>query len=301
MSKSNFMKKINAELALFSGKHPENIQMWKDGDNTIIQLSNVGVRDPFINEIADLVKNTNLEDGLELFGMPVKCSYTSNSIVRFVGKSEEIIEFVKNNQLAIENAPGVTLPVKTVESVLKKVKDRVANSKTFKKIEKIIEESKSNSSNKIKVYVIKDPSMQNGDNNAYWVEWTVAAILEIDAGTTWGDVNLQQQIEDIVGYDRGYSMFGSFNVPLNKSDASDLARLGTFDDNNNLISLPPRFVLSDNVKVGDTIDSRDYHDNDLWSSWGYQVNDEEYQQSWTNQERNNALIIEDGSIITITR
>ena len=142
MSKSNFVKKINAELALFSGKHPENIQMWKDGDNTIIQLSNVGVRDPFINEIADLVKNTNLEDGLELFGMPVKCSYASNSIVRFVGKSEEIIEFVKNNQLTIENAPGVTLPVKTVESVLKKVKDRVTTSKTFKKIEKIIEESK---------------------------------------------------------------------------------------------------------------------------------------------------------------
>ena len=91
MSKSNFVKKINAELALFSGKHPENIQMWKDGDNCIIQLSNVGVRDPFIYELADLVKNTNLEDGLELFGMPVKCSYASNSIVRFVGKSKEII------------------------------------------------------------------------------------------------------------------------------------------------------------------------------------------------------------------
>ena len=66
------VEEINNAIEKFIGKHPENVSMWIDGKTTMIQISNVGIRDPLFYRLSYLVENTTIEDKLTIFKMPAK-------------------------------------------------------------------------------------------------------------------------------------------------------------------------------------------------------------------------------------
>ena len=74
---------VNYAIKEFIGKHPENVNIWVDGETTTIQISNIGVRDKLFPRLAYLVKNTSIKDGLQLFNMSAECAYVSDRIIRF--------------------------------------------------------------------------------------------------------------------------------------------------------------------------------------------------------------------------
>ena len=51
---------INTAIEKFIGKHPENVSIWVDGKNTMIQINNVGIRDPLFYRLSYLVENTTI-------------------------------------------------------------------------------------------------------------------------------------------------------------------------------------------------------------------------------------------------
>ena len=67
--------------------------------------------------------------------------------------------------------------------------------------------------------------------------------------------------------------YGAFNIYFDSFHPNQIR-----DEHGKLIGFNPEFVLDPSIKIGDTIDSRNYKDRDLWSNGGYQKNENEYQK-----------------------
>ena len=285
---------INKAIEKFIGKHPENVTSWIDGKNVIFQLSNVGLRDKLFYRLVYLVENTTIEDKLTIFKMPAKCVYVSDQTARFVCTINELVEFVKSQDTS---SPSVT-------PELKKFTNRLVSSNAFKRAELII--SNGGDSSKITVYVIGNPQNRSDDGN--YVTWKVLDIINIDAGTTWEDEAFRaklNKIKESSGISSDEGEYGTFNIAFRSKENVNI-------ENGALVRKLPEFVLDPSIKIGDTIDSRNYVDRDVWpdSGWDYQTNNDDYQKfrsfSDDTLSINNVncpplgkTLIPDGAIITI--
>ena len=252
---------INKAIEKFIGKHPENVISWIDGKNAIFQLNNVGLRDKLFYRLVYLVENTTIEDKLTIFKMPAKCVYVSDQTARFVCTINELVEFVKSQD--------ISSPLVTPE--LKKFTNRLVSSNAFKRAEVIVSNGGDDSS-KITVYIIGEP--QNRSDNGNYVTWKVIDIINIDAGTTWEDESFRAKLDKIKessGISSGEGEYGTFNIAFRSKENVNI-------ENGTLVGKLPEFVLDPSIKIGDTIDSRNYKDSDLWSNNGYQTNENDYQQ-----------------------
>ena len=285
---------INKAIEQFIGKHPENVTSWIDGKNVIFQLSNVGLRDKLFYRLVYLVENTTIEDKLTIFKMPAKCVYVSDQTARFVCTINELVEFVKSQDTS---SPSVT-------PELKKFTNRLVSSNTFKRAELII--SNGGDSSKITVYVIGEP--QNHSDNDNYVTWKVLDIINIDAGTTWEDEAFRaklNKIKESSGISSDEGEYGTFNIAFRSKENVNI-------ENGALVGKLPEFVLDPSIKIGDTIDSRNYVDRDVWpdSGWDYQTNNDDYQKFRSFSDDTLSIdnvncpplgktLIPDGAIITI--
>ena len=293
----SIVNRINISIGNFIGKHPENVSTWIDGKNTIIQISNVGIRDPLFYDLSYLVENTTIEDKLKIFNMPAKCVIANERIARFVCTVYELVEYIKSQDSASEPS---------VSPVIKKFTNRLSSSHAFKRAEEIVLNNEDSS--KIKVYIIGNPEShyQNteGQSCAY-VTWTVIDIIQIDAGTTWENEALRNRLSALKASSNipsNMGKYGSFNIAFKANNENLKTENGT------LIGRLPEFILSSSIKIGDIIDSRNYVDADLWSSpFNYQTSDNDYQKfdEFYNdtldpyKEPFGQTLIPDGAIITI--
>ena len=172
--------KVNLFIKDFINKHPENVVIWKDGDKTTIQLSNIGIRDKDMKYASYIANNTLEEENFTLFGLPCKCVYASDNILRFEGKTTDIVEAVtqpvdvtkipsymlhENNSGSGSSGPHVNPPTVTDPSLSKQLLSnlpfvkplvtRILTNKIIKKEIKRIDEEKKN--NNITVYIIGKP------------------------------------------------------------------------------------------------------------------------------------------------
>ena len=109
----------------FINKHQSNVKIWTDGDVMIIQLSNVGVRDKNFSYIAHWVKCTKIEENISLFDLPCRCIYASNTVIRFCGSKNIIVNYLANefrdNELVFppDEFPVIPIPqTKPTDSVI---------------------------------------------------------------------------------------------------------------------------------------------------------------------------------------
>ena len=290
------VEEINNAIEKFIGKHPENVSMWIDGKNTMIQISNVGIRDPLFYRLSYLVENTTIEDKLTIFKMPAKCVIANDRIARFVCTVHELVEYIESQDSTSEPLASPNI---------KKFTNRLSSSHAFKRAEEIVLNNEDSS--KIKVYIIGKPESHYQDENqspCAYVTWTVIDIMKIDAGTTWEDEAFRNRLNELkVSSDISDNLgtYGSFNIAFRTNNENLKTENGT------LIGKLPEFVLSPSIKIGDIIDSRDYVDADIWSGDNYQTSLEGYQKF--NDFNNYSLasydkpfgktLIPDGAIITI--
>lgn len=307
--------KVNLFIKDFINKHPENVVIWKDGDKTTIQLSNIGIRDKNMKYASYIANNTLEEENFTLFGLPCKCVYASDNILRFEGKTTDVVEAVtkpvditkipsymlrENNSGSGSSGPQVNPPTVTDPSLskqllsnlpfVKPLVNRILTNKIIKKEIKRIDEDKKN--NTITVYVIGKPASHDGDGNPY-VTWEVINIIHIEAGTTWADPDFRDKLYEIkenAGIPSDSGSYGSFNVNFNAGTmAKDEDDHGDpcDDPNFKIISetepkityqLTPEFKFDSSIKVGDIIDTRDYHSNDIWPDEDYQTSSFDYQR-----------------------
>ena len=291
---------INKAIEKFIGKHPENVTSWIDGKNVIFQLSNVGLRDKLFYRLVYLVENTTIEDKLTIFKMPAKCVYVSDQTARFVCTINELVEFVKSQD--------TSSPLATPE--LKKFTNRLVSSNAFKRAEIIISNGNvvEDDSSKITVYVIGNPQNRYDDNSNNYVTWKVLDIINIDAGTTWEDESFRaklNKIKESSGIRSDEGEYGAFNIAFRSKENVNI-------ENGSLVGKLPEFVLDPSIKIGDTIDSRNYVDGDVWpsSGWNYQTNNDDYQKFRSFSDDTLSIdnvncpplgktLIPDGAIITI--
>ena len=289
---------INKAIEKFIGKHPENVISWIDGKNATFQLSNVGLRDKLFYRLAYLVENTTIEDKLTIFKMPAKCVYVSDQTARFVCKINELVEFVKSQDTS---SPSAT-------PELKKFTNRLVSSNAFKRAELIVSNNNADDSSKITVYIIGEPQNHSDSDNGNYVTWKVLDIVDIDAGTTWEDESFRaklNKIKESSGISSDEGEYGTFNIAFRSKENVNVK-------NGALVGKLPEFVLDPSIKIGDTIDSRNYVDRDVWpdSGWDYQTNDNDYQKfrsfSGDTLSIDNVncpplgkTLIPDGAIITI--
>ena len=290
--------KINKAIEKFIGKHPENVFSWIDGKNVIFQLSNVGLRDKLFYRLVYLVENTTIEDKLTIFKMPAKCAYLSDQTARFVCTINELVEFVKSQD--------TSSPLATPE--LKKFTNRLVSSNAFKRAELIVSNGDSADSSKITVYIIGNPQNHSKSGEYDYVTWKVLDIINIDAGTTWEDESFRaklNKIKESSGIRSDEGEYGAFNIAFGSKENVNV-------ENGALVGKLPEFVLDPSIKIGDTIDSRNYVDRDVWpsSGWDYQTNDDDYQKfrafsadtlsiDNVNCPPLGKTLIPDGAIITI--
>ena len=292
------VEEINNAIEKFIGKHPENVSMWIDGKNTMIQISNVGIRDTLFYRLSYLVENTTIEDKLTIFKMPAKCVIANDRIARFVCTVHELVEYIESQDTASE-------PL--VSPNIKKFTNRLSSSHAFKRAEEIVLNNEDSS--KIKVYIISKPESHYQDENqspCTYVTWTVIDIMKIDAGTTWEDEAFRNRLYELktsLDISSNSGTYGSFNIAFRSNNENVKIENGT------LIGKLPEFVLNPSIKIGDIIDSRNYVDSDIWHNYGdsYQTSLEEYQKF--NDFNNYSLasydkpfgktLIPDGAIITI--
>ena len=295
---------ITKTIENFIGKHPENVSTWIDGKNTIIQISNVGIRDPLFYDLSYLVENTTIEDKLKIFDMPAKCVIANERIARFVCTVHELVEFIESqNTSGGEEDDGSRLV-----SPIKKFTNRLSSSHTFKRAEEIVNPSTNDDSSKIKVYIIGNPEShyQNTEGQpCTYITWKVIDIIQIDAGTTWEDEALRNRLSTLKASSNipsNIGKYGSFNIAFKANNENLKTENGT------LIGRLPEFILSSSIKIGDIIDSRNYVDADLWSSpFNYQTSDYDYQKFDEfyddtldpYKEPFGKTLIPDGAIITI--
>ena len=291
------VEEINNAIEKFIGKHPENVSIWVDGKNTMIQISNVGIRDPLFYRLSYLVENTTIEDKLTIFKMPAKCVIANDRIARFVCTVHELVEYIESQDTASEPLASPNI---------KKFTNRLSSSHAFKRAEEIVLNNEDSS--KIKVYIIGKPESHYQDenqNNCAYVTWTVIDIMKIDAGTTWENEAFRNRLNELkVSLDISSNLgtYGSFNIAFRTNNENIKIENGT------LIGKLPEFVLSPSIKIGDTIDSRDYVDDDVWSDgYNYQRYIEDYQKFGDFNNYSLAsydkpfgkTLIPDGAIITI--
>ena len=292
------LEEINNAIEKFIGKHPENVSMWIDGKNTMIQISNVGIRDPLFYRLSYLVENTTIEDKLTIFKMPAKCVITNDRIARFVCTVHELVEYIESQDTASE-------PL--VSPNIKKFTNRLSSSHAFKRAEEIVLNNEDSS--KIKVYIIGKPESryQNEEGSpCTYVTWTVIDIMKIDAGTTWEDEAFRNKLNELkvsLDISSNSGTYGSFNIAFKAANENLKV------ENGKLIGRLPEFVLNPSIKIGDIIDSRDYVDADIWSGSGlnYQTTLDGYQKfdNFNNDtldpynEPFGKTLIPDGAIITI--
>lgn len=326
--------KVNLFIKDFINKHPENVVIWKDGNKMTIQLSNIGIRDKNMKYASFIANNTLEEEKFTLFGLPCKCVYASDNVLRFEGETTDIVEAVTKPVditqipeylLGENNNPSSNKQLLANLPIVKPLIDRITNNKVvIKEIERIDEEKKNNT---ITVYIIGKPTSVDNDNNPY-VTWEVIDILHIEAGTTWDDPDFKDKLNEIKGNadipsDRG--AYGSFNVNLNVTNmTSDYDDHGDPCDDPNFeitstepkitYKLTPEFKFDSSIKVGDIIDTRDYHSNDIWPDEDYQTSSFDYQRIDAVHENAPSLLkypmgtermkigesmIPDGAVITI--
>ena len=265
---------INTAIETFIGKHPENVSVWIDGKTATIQISNIGLRDPLFYRLSYLVENTTIEDKLTVFKMPAKCVIANERIARFVCTLNELVTFVeKANDSSIE-------PETPLSPHIKKFSNRLSTSHAFKRAEIIVNQVvNDDDSSKITVYIISEPSRHDNDehgNRSPHVTWKVIGIMKIDAGTTWEDEEFRNRLYELKasqGLISNSGEYGAFNVYFDSFHSNKI-----YDEHGKLIGFNPEFVLDPSIKIGDTIDSRDYKDSDLWSNGGYQTNENDYQK-----------------------
>lgn len=297
------VKKINKTIIDFVRYHPDNIKVWSDNGKLIIQLSNISVRDKGLKYASFIANGTTLEDDFELFGLPCKCTYASDSVLRFEGVSKEIVKSFENGDITPDKITTEGISEETKLAIVRKFTTRIINSKAFyREMERVTKEEDPSDGSKIKIYVIGNPQQQHSnDPDSDYVTWKVLGILEINAGTTWGDPDLHEQVMAYKGdISSDVGSFGSFNVAINDPELGNVYR----DSDNAFDGKVPQFYLDDSVKVGDTIDSRDYHDEDLWNSaFDYQTNADSYQTFNGNIAVGDVKLadtmIYEGSVITI--
>ena len=290
---------INKAIEKFIGKHPENVISWIDGKNAIFQLSNVGLRDKLFYRLAYLVENTTIEDKLTIFKMPAKCVYVSDQTARFVCTINELVEFVKSQDTS---SPSAT-------PELKKFTNRLVSSNAFKRAKLIVSNNNdADDSSKITVYIIGEPHNHSDNDNGNYVTWKVLDIINIDAGTTWEDESFRaklNKIKESSGIRSDEGEYGTFNIAFRSKENVNVK-------NGALVGKLPEFVLDPSIKIGDTIDSRNYVDRDVWpdSGWDYQTNDDDYQKFRSFSDDTLSIdnvncpplgktLIPDGAIITI--
>lgn len=261
---------INTAIETFIGKHPENVSVWIDGKTATIQISNIGLRDQIFYRLAYLVENTTIEDKLTVFKMPAKCVMANERIARFVCTLNELVTFVESQDTASEPLAS---------SNIKKFSNRLSTSHAFKRAEIIVNQVVNDDSSKITVYIISEPSRHDNDeheNRSPHVTWKVIGIMKIDAGTTWEDEEFRNRLNELKassGLISNSGEYGAFNVYFDSFHSNKIC-----DEHGKLIGFNPEFVLDSSIKIGDTIDSRDYKDSDLWSNGGYQTNENDYQK-----------------------
>lgn len=261
---------INTAIETFIGKHPENVSVWIDGKTATIQISNIGLRDQIFYRLAYLVENTTIEDKLTVFKMPAKCVMANERIARFVCTLNELVTFVESQDTTSE-------PL--VSSNIKKFSNRLSTSHAFKRAEIIVNQVVNDDSSKITVYIISEPSRHDHDehgNRSPHVTWKVIGIMKIDAGTTWEDEEFRNRLYELKassGLISNSGEYGAFNVYFDSFHSNKI-----LDEHGKLIGFNPEFVLDPSIKIGDTIDSRNYKDSDLWSNNGYQTNENDYQK-----------------------
>ena len=261
---------INTAIETFIGKHPENVSVWIDGKTATIQISNIGLRDQLFYRLAYLVENTTIEDKLTVFKMPAKCVMANERIARFVCTLNELVTFVESQDTASEPFAS---------SNIKKFSNRLSTSHAFKRAEIIVNQVVNDDSSKITVYIISEPSRHDNDeheNRSPQVTWKVIGIMKSDAGTTWEDEEFRNRLNELKassGLISNSGEYGAFNVYFDSFHSNKIC-----DEHGKLIGFNPEFVLDSSIKIGDTIDSRDYKDSDLWSNGGYQTNENDYQK-----------------------
>ena len=292
------VEEINNAIEKFIGKHPENVSMWIDGKNTMIQISNVGIRDPLFYRLSYLVENTTIEDKLTIFKMPAKCVIANDRIARFVCTVHELVEYIESQDTASEPLASPNI---------KKFTNRLSSSHAFKRAEEIVLNNEDSS--KIKVYIIGKPESHYQNENqspCSYVTWTVIDIIKIDAGTTWEDEAFRNKLNELkvsLDISSNSGTYGSFNIAFKAANENLKV------ENGKLIGRLPEFVLNPSIKIGDIIDSRDYVDADIWSGSGlnYQTTLDGYQKfdNFNNdtldpyKEPFGKTLIPDGAIITI--
>ena len=290
------VEEINNAIEKFIGKHPENVSMWIDGKNTMIQISNVGIRDPLFYRLSYLVENTTIEDKLTIFKMPAKCVIANDRIARFVCTVHELVEYIESQDTASEPLASPNI---------KKFTNRLSSSHAFKRAEEIVLNNEDSS--KIKVYIIGKPESryQNEEGSpCTYVTWTVIDIMKIDAGTTWEDEAFRNKLNELkvsLDISSNSGTYGSFNIAFKAANENLKV------ENGKLIGRLPEFVLNPSIKIGDIIDSRDYVDADIWGGNNYQISTEDYQKfdNFNNdtldpyKEPFGKTLIPDGAIITI--
>ena len=158
----------------------------------------------------------------------------------------------------------------------------------------------------IKIYLLslpRDRQTQNDYGTQNYVEYDVLDVLDVEAGTTYGE------LKEIIG-SKGYDIYkiGVFNVDQGMADGSHSF---VYQDNfsNTVAGVKAAFPLKSGIKAGDVIDSRDYvveNGSDLWNSseWSNEKNGY-YQSSSSYQECGyrftDNIIVEEGIAFIVQR
>lgn len=152
---------------------------------------------------------------------------------------------------------------------------------------------------KIKLYLLNVPVSKTAENSygtQYYATYKVLKVLEVEAGTTFGE------LKEIIR-ENGYSTnnMGVFNVDQEMSNGRHSF---VYQDNmsNTIVGVQAAFPLKAGIKAGDTIDTRDYvvdSGYDIWSGsaysnekGGYYQSDSHYQECGYHFE--DQIVVEEG-------
>lgn len=321
--KSNLIHAINLSIKEFISKHSEKVSIWTDEGYMYIQLSNIGIRDEYFKFISYIANYTTNETLFNLFNLPCTCVYASETVLRFRGKTSEMVETIvsrtKNNgadegngEQLIEIGPNekITFDFEFERVANAKIASRILNSNRFNKAVKKENEKKSY----ITVYVLsgpeqKDNSGSDSDGDESWVEWTVTGILKIEAGTTWNELRNDPRFQDsennpLILNSEGANRFGPFNISF-EDDYSETVN-NVYQDDGSFVGKMPLFRLPASTKVGDKVDTRDYKYTEIWYDGDdYQTDTFDYQLFTDKENYSNGdkmfgdSMVFDGTIITL--
>ena len=158
----------------------------------------------------------------------------------------------------------------------------------------------------IKIYLLSLPKPRQAQNDygtQDYVEYEVLDVLNVEAGTTYGEI---KEIIKSKGYD--VCKIGVFNVDQDMSDGSHSF---VYQDNieENIAGVKAGFSLKPGIKAGDVIDSRDYlveNENGFWGSSSYDNENSGYYQSSSSYQEcdyrfTDNIIVEEGIAFIVHR